>query len=55
MSSGNWGTSVTKNQNQVSQHVFVELERGEGDSDKNLFRLGNVNFEMEQRGSDEDN
>ena len=48
-----WGTDDTGN-NKVSQKVFVELERGESDSGKNLVRLGHVDFKMEQRVSDEE-
>lgn len=51
-SSRSWGTDGTEN-NKVSQKAFVELERGESDSGKNLVRLGNVEFKMEQRISDE--
>ena len=40
--------------NTLSQKAFVELERGESDSGKNLVRLGHVAFKMEQRVSDED-
>ena len=39
--------------NKLSQKAFVELERGESDSGKNLVRLGHVDFKMEQRVSDE--
>ena len=52
-SSRNGGTDGTEN-NKVSQKAFVELERGESDSGKNLVRLGHVDFKMEQRASDED-
>ncbi len=46
--------NVTENNNQVNQKAFVELERGESDSGRNLVRLGNVDFRMERRVSDED-
>ena len=52
-SSRSGGTDGTEN-NKVSQKAFVELERGESDSGKNLVRLDNVDFKMEQRVSDED-